>query len=50
MVNGWFPSSASYGFEMVDTAARPYFSRNNAINRKFTPNQMKPISGEFSAI
>jgi hypothetical protein len=50
MVNARFPEPAGYGFEMVDAPDIAFFSRQAAINRKFTPNQINRVFREFSAI
>jgi hypothetical protein len=47
MVNDGFPDPYGYGFEMVDAPAVP-FCRENAINRKFTPNQNSRTFRKFS--
>jgi len=49
MVNVGFPDPAVYGFERVDAAAASGPGGTFAINRKFTPNQIIRILGEFSA-
>jgi len=49
MVNGRFPDVTIYGFEMVDIGSRANPPSPEAINRKFTPNQIRGIFGDFSA-
>lgn len=49
MVNDRFPDATSYGFEMVDAARAVNPASATAINRKFTPNQIRRIFREFSA-
>jgi len=39
-----------YGFEMVDMPRAAVSSPETGINRKFTPNQIIRIFGEFSTI
>jgi hypothetical protein len=43
MVNDRFPDVAIYGFEMVDAERPTDPERRDAINRKFTPNQIRRI-------
>jgi hypothetical protein len=50
MVNARFPARSIYGFEMVDGRTAPGLRVRAAINRKFTPNRMIAIFGEFSPI
>jgi hypothetical protein len=50
MVNGGFPEPTPYGFERVDAGRAAGLSRNSAINRKFTPNRIIRVFGEFSAL
>jgi len=44
MVNAAFPGTASYGFELVDSAT----PRHPHVNGKFTPNQISAFFGNFS--
>ncbi|KJC49428.1 hypothetical protein UP09_06870 [Bradyrhizobium sp. LTSP885] len=50
MVNDRFPDVMIYGFEMVDVAHAADPDRRDAINRKFTPNQIRRIFSDFSPI
>jgi hypothetical protein len=43
-----FRVGAAYGFELVDATAGD-FSAKTAINRKFTPNQIRRIFGKIYA-
>jgi hypothetical protein len=49
MVNDRFPDATIYGFEMVDAALSAHPAPIAAINRKFTPNQIRRIFCDFSA-
>jgi len=49
MVNDRFRAASIYGFEMVDARAARTFRAMVVINRKFTPNRITVIFGEFSA-
>jgi hypothetical protein len=49
MVNGRFPDVMIYGFEMVDVKHTVDPDRRDAINQKFTPNQIRHIFNDFSA-
>jgi hypothetical protein len=49
MVNDRFRAASIYGFEMVDARAARTFRAMVVINRKFTPNRIIAIFGEFSA-
>jgi hypothetical protein len=50
MVNDRFRRVPIYGFEMVDGRAGARFRTTMVINRKFTPNRMSHLFGEFPAI
>jgi hypothetical protein len=50
MVNDRFPARSIYGFEMVDAPIEPHFLVIADINRKFTPNQIIRIFGEFTSM
>jgi hypothetical protein len=50
MVNAGFPARSRYGFEMVDAARNAILPPEAGVNRKFTPNQIIRIFGEFSTI
>jgi len=50
MVNGRFPDLTIYGFEMVDAADAVHPVPLDTINRKFTPNQIRAIFGEFTSM
>jgi hypothetical protein len=47
MVNGGFPATCRYGFEMVD---RRKLVAAIGVNQKFTPNQIDRFFGEFFSI
>jgi len=49
MVNDRFPDVTIYGFEMVDAVHGVHSAPACAINRKFTPNQIRRIFQVFSA-
>jgi hypothetical protein len=49
MVNGRFPNATIYGFEMVTAERTADRGIADAINRKFTPNQIRRIYRDFSA-
>jgi hypothetical protein len=46
MVNGGFPATSRYGFEMVDGRD----GGRTGINQKFTPNQIGQFFREFFSI
>jgi hypothetical protein len=49
MVNGRFPPTSIYGFEMVD-APKLALAHARAVNRKFTPNPIIAIFHKVSPI
>jgi hypothetical protein len=49
MVNDRLQAAMIYGFEMVDGLMARTIRATVVINRKFTPNRIIAIFGEFSA-
>jgi hypothetical protein len=49
MVNDRFRAASIYGFEMVDARAARTLRAIVVINRKYTPNRIIPVFGNFSA-